>query len=102
MKMNNKYQQIVLSQDSYNNDKDKLFEAIKDFLRIVLDSGHIAVIRYDEPELGIVEIQYEHDENIEPWGGYNPIWLNSDEEDMIICSREENCCDIEKIGGPDD
>ena len=94
--MNNdkRFQQIVFSQDDYNNDRDKLFDVVKDFLRIILDSGHVAVVRYDEPGLGIVEVQFDHDEKNEAWGGYYPEWIDYEESCILENERNDNCSEI--------
>ena len=98
MNTNKRFQRIVFSQDNYDNDRDKLFEVIKNFLRILLDSGHVAVIRYDEPGLGIVVIDFEHDECFDAWGIANPVWITEDEE-IYLANRNEVCCEESLDGG---
>ena len=86
---NSKYQQIVLKIDDYANDKEKLFEVIGKQLQILLDSGYLAVVKYDEPGLGIVVIEFENNEKLDALGCYNPVWLNEEEEDFLLNNYKE-------------
>lgn len=89
---NKKY--IVFSLDNYEN-KDELFDVLAKQLRLLLDAGYLAVVRYDEPGLGIIVIEFEHDEYLEYWGCTKPMWVTPEEEEQIICSRENNCkCEV--------
>lgn len=87
---NDRYNQIVFTKANYDGDTDKLFEAVSTQLKLLLNAGYVAVVRYDEPGLGVVEIQFEHDEWLDPWGGCMPIWINEDEEFSIMNKEEES------------
>lgn len=89
--MNNRYQQLVFSKDSYES-KEEFFNVIAQQLKILLDAGYVAVVRYDEPGLGIVVIEFEHDENLDAWGVANPVWITEDEE-IYLSNRNEVCCE---------
>ena len=87
---NDRYSQIVFTKGDYDGDIDKLFEAVGTQLKLLLNAGYVAVVRYDEPGLGIVEIQFEHDEYLDPWGGYTPVWITEEEEQLIMNKEESN------------
>lgn len=80
--------QIVFSIKDFDDSKEELFKAVSKQLELLLTAGYIAVVRYDEPGVGIVSIEYEHNEYLEYWGGYSPIWITQEEEDQIITMRE--------------
>ena len=87
---NGLYEQIVFCKETYNDNADELFNVVAKQLRLLLDAGYIAVVRYDEPSFGIVVIEYEHDEHEEAWGCANPIWCTAEEEDIVLNSREKS------------
>lgn len=86
-----KFEQIVFNRDNYNS-TEELFETVSKQLNILLNAGYLAVVRYDaaDPSLGVVCIDFEHDETADSWGVYNPYWLTENEMDMIVCERENN------------
>ena len=86
---NGLYEQIVFCKENYNDNVDELFNVVSKQLRLLLDAGYIAVVRYDEPSFGIVVIEYEHDEHEDAFGCANPVWITAEEEEMILNSREE-------------
>ncbi len=71
--------------------KEELFQRVSKQLELLLEAGYIAVVRYDEPGLGIIVIEFEHDERLEYWGCSQPMWVTPEEADKIICMREDNC-----------
>ena len=84
------YEQIAFSIEDYSSEEE-LFSVVAKQLNILLNAGYIAVVRYDgDPDLGVVVIEFEHNEIIDSWGVYNPYWLTEDEMDMIVCRRENN------------
>ena len=85
----NNFERIIFCQDNYDNDRNKLFEAVSTQLRLLLDAGYVAVVRYDEPGLGIVVIEFQHDEHAEPWGVWSPVWISPEEEEKIWIERDE-------------
>lgn len=90
MKQNDekRFQRIVLCVDDYDGDKDKLFNAVGKQLQILLDSHYITVVHYDEPSLGVIIIDFEHDETFDPWGCANPVWI-TEEENFYLDSIED-------------
>lgn len=91
---NKKHETIVFSLDNYEN-KDELFNTIAKQLQLLLDAGYLAVVRYDEPGLGIIVIEFEHNEYLEFWGVNKPMWVTPEEEDEIVLRRENNCnCEV--------
>lgn len=87
--INLKYQKITFSKKEEET-KEDFFNKIGEQLKLLLDAGYIAVVRYDEPGLGIVVIEYEHDDNLGFWGCSQPVWITPEEEEGIIRIRENN------------
>lgn len=87
--INLKYQKIVFSKEEEET-KEDFFDKIGEQLKLLLDAGYIAVVRYDEPGLGIVVIEYEHDDNLVHWGCSQPMWVTSEEMEEIILMRVNN------------
>ena len=80
---------ITIRRDTYKTQED--FEnAIKKAIMVLLDNNYIMTVRYDEPGLGIVVIEFNHDD--QSWGAHYPYWLSPEEEEGIIYDdeREEN------------
>ena len=63
---------------------EEFFQTIGKQLQLLLENGYLAVVRYDEPGLRIVVIEFEHDDNIEPWGCKRPVWLTEEEEFSVV------------------
>lgn len=84
---NSKYQKIVFAKKEEET-KEDFFNKIGEQLKLLLDSGYIAVVRYEEPGLGIVVIEYEHDDNLVYWGCAQPMWVTPEEGEGIILIRE--------------
>ena len=55
-----KYSQIVFSKKKFTNEAE-MFAEIGDQLQILLKQGYAVIVRYDEPGIGIVVIEFEHD-----------------------------------------
>ena len=69
--------EIVLTENDYNKDRNALFDAVAKQINILLSSGYICTVRAEESS--VIIIDFEHDENIDPWGAPNPIWLTEEE-----------------------
>lgn len=67
--------------------KEELFQRVGEQLRFLLEEGYLAVVRYDEPGLGIVVIEFEHDEHFGAWGCNQPIWVTLEEEEEVLNRR---------------
>ena len=68
------YNEMVFCVENYN-DKYQMFLDIGTTLKTLLENEYIVVVRYDEPALGIVILEYEHDEHDNPYGCANPVWM---------------------------
>ena len=78
--MNKRTNELVICKDRYE-DEYEFEDAIKTAIMLLLKNDYIMTIRYDEPGLGIVVINYEHD-NPE-WGCHYPYWLLPEESELI-------------------
>lgn len=92
-----RYQEIVFSVQDFDGGKEEMFNTVAQQLKILLDAGYLAVVRYDEPGLGIIIIDFEHDEHFDAWGIANPVWITEDEE-IYLANRNEVCCE-ESLNG---
>lgn len=59
-----RYNQIVFCKDNYDDNEYIMFETIGQQLHILLKNGYIAVVRYNEPSLGVAVVEYENDESL--------------------------------------
>lgn len=84
--MSKRVNDIVICRDSFSS-KDEFENAIKRAVMVLLENGYIMTIKYDEPGLGIVWIQY--DDADEAMGGYYPAWLLPDEYNSIVWEWEK-------------
>lgn len=69
--------------------KEELFRRVGEQLRLLLEENYLAVVRYDEPGLGIVVIEFGHDEHLVNWGCSQPVWITPEEEEELIASKDE-------------
>lgn len=76
---------IVICRDTYKTEED-FQNAIKDAIMVLLNNNYIMTVRYDEPGLGIVCIDYNTDD--QSYGEDYPYWLSPDEHDSIIWDDE--------------
>lgn len=77
--------ELVICQDDYASRED--FEnAIKKAIVVLLDNRYIMTVRYDEPSLGIVCINYGHDD--QSFGCDYPYWLSPTEWESIVWDNE--------------
>ncbi len=84
-----KLNEIVFSRGK-DETKEELFQRVGEQLKLLLEAGYIAVVRYDEPGLGIIAISFEHDDTIESWGCVQPMWVTPEEAEKIVDMRERN------------
>ena len=76
---------ITICRDTYKTQED--FEnAIKKAVMVLLDNNYIMTIRYDEPGLGIVCIDFENNDT--SVGYYYPYWLSPSEYESVIFNEE--------------
>ena len=57
----NKVNSITICRDTYKTQED-FEDAIKKAIMVLLDNEYIMTVRYDEPGLGIVCIDFDHDD----------------------------------------
>jgi len=77
-----RHETIVFSKKERES-KAELFERVGEQLKLLLEAGYIAVVRYDEPGIGVIVIEYQHDENLDYWGCAAPIWLTPEERESV-------------------
>ena len=77
---------ITICKDTYETQED--FEnAIKKAVMVLLDNNYIMTVRYDEPGLGIVCIEFETaDQTV---GCRYPYWLSLTEWESVFLEGEE-------------
>ena len=76
---------ITLCRDDYNN--QKIFEnEIKKAVMLLLNAGCVMVIRYDEPGLGIICIEYGPAN--QSLGCDYPYWLSPEELESVVFDEE--------------
>lgn len=72
---------LTFCRDNYKTEEDWK-NAVKTFLFLLLEAKQIAVVRYDEPGLGIIIVEYSH--NDRSMGTPYPYWLTPEEEETVI------------------
>ena len=77
--------QLVFCRDQYES-INKWREAISDAVLLLLDAGYIMTVRYDEPGLGIVAIDYNYDKR--EFGCDYPFWLSPLEFESVVWDKE--------------
>lgn len=70
---------MTFIRQEYKN-KDEMWNDIRDFMRMLMKNHQVCVI-YDEGVVVVVE--YEHNESIEVFGCERPVWLSSDECELV-------------------
>lgn len=83
----NRVNNIIICKDQYKTQED--FEnAIKKAVMVLLDNDYIMTVRYDEPGLGIVCIDFENAD--ESTGGAFPYWLTPEQWESVAFDDEGN------------
>ena len=80
----NRCQTIIFVADEKDTTRQLLFTKVAQQLKLLLEAGYVAIVKYDEPNMGIVVIEFEHDERFESWGVCSPVWVTEDEEWAIL------------------
>ena len=76
---------LVIARDHYES--QEAFEAaIKNAIMLLLNARYIMTVRYDEPGLGIVSIDYNHDQL--EYGCDYPYWLSPTEVESIVYDED--------------
>ena len=77
--------QIVVCQEGYDTKED--FEnAIKDAVTVLLNNNYIMTVKWDDKGLGIVCINYNHDD--QSFGCDYPYWLSPYEIESVVLDEE--------------
>ena len=83
----NKVNTIVICKEDYKTQED--FEnAIKKAVMVLLENNYIITVRYDEPGLSIVCIDFEKDDT--RIGCSYPYWLTPEQWESIAFNEEDN------------
>lgn len=77
---------IVICKDNFKTEEDWK-NAIKDTVMVLLENDYIMTVRYDEPDLGIVAIDYNYAD--QRFGDAYPYWLMPEEWESIAWNDEE-------------
>ena len=76
---------IAIVRDNYST-CEEWEDAIKKMVINLLYNRQIMTVRYDEPGLGIVSIDFNPDQ--QEWGCEYPYWLSPNEEASVIYDDE--------------
>ena len=76
---------IAICRDNYST-REEWEDAIKKMVIDLLDNRQIMTVRYDEPGLGVVDIEFNPDK--QEWGCKYPYWLSPEEEESILYDEE--------------
>lgn len=83
----NKVNTITICKDQYKTQED--FEnAIKKAVMVLLDNDYIMTVRYDEPGLGILCIDFDYAD--EQLGGPYPYWLSPEQWESVALDDADN------------
>lgn len=78
---------IAFSIDRYNNDRDKMFQAIAKQIALLTENEYVCKV-YDD-DCGVVVIEFELDQRQEYYGCPMLMWLEEDEVDVIEAYRAD-------------
>ena len=76
---------ISICRDNFSN-RQEWEDAIKRMVLALLENRQIMTIRCDEPAFGIVDIEFNPDE--QEWGCKYPYWLSPKEEESVIYDEQ--------------
>lgn len=82
----NKVNNIIICRNTYKS-QDDFEDAIKKAIMVLLNNNYIMTIKYDEPGLGIVSIDYNSADA--SYGDIYPYWLTAEQADSIMLSDIE-------------
>lgn len=77
--------ELVLTREEFGDD---LYTKLGEAVSLLINAGYECVIRYDEPGLGIILIEYNYDRRKE-YGNETAYWISTEEEDVLFSYREE-------------
>lgn len=76
---------IAICRDNYST-REEWEAAIGRMVMELLNNRQIMTICYDEPGFGIVDIEFNPDQ--QEWGAHYPYWLSPTEEESVIRDDE--------------
>lgn len=82
-----KVNEIVICRSNFKS-QEEFENSIRDAVMLLLKNDYIMTIRYDEPGLGIVAIEYNYANR--EYGDIYPHWLTPEEEDLVLSSKWED------------
>ena len=82
-----KVNHISFDIDNYNNDRDKMFQAIGKQLDLLIENEYVCKVYYDD--CGIFVIEFELDQREQWLGAPELMWLEEDEVYAVERMREE-------------
>jgi hypothetical protein len=88
----NKVNTIVFCKDDYNTEQDWM-NAVRDATFLLLNAQYQMVIKYDEPGLGIIRLDFESSD--ESFGAPWPYWLTPTEAESVVTDEERETADSE-------
>ena len=77
---------IVICKEDYETE-DAFENAVKRAVVVLLENNYIMTVRWDEKGLGILCIEYEHDDT--SLGGNYPYWLSPEEIECVVYGKQE-------------
>ena len=77
---------IAICRDNYST-REEWEDVIKRTIMVLLDTNQIMTVRYDEPGLGIVVIEFNSDD--QSMGCHYPLWLSPTEIESIVYDDEK-------------
>lgn len=85
--MNNGMNCLTMCRSRYKSDEE-WWRAVKDITEALLKAGNNVSIRYEEPSIGIIVIEFADDDL--SLGGPRPVWLTPEQEELLYdAAREE-------------
>lgn len=79
-----KVNSLTVCRDNFKS-QEEFERMVGEVVMTLLKNRQIAVVRYDEPGLGIVDIEFNPDE--QAYGADYPVWLTCEEQETIYCER---------------
>lgn len=78
-----KVNEIAFSIDRYDGKRDEMYKDIMIHLSMLMKNEYICKVREEEGQ--VVVIEFEHDNNIEPWGGPDLVWVDQETLEQLEC-----------------
>ena len=82
----NRVSGITVCQSSFR-DEEEFKRKVGEVVMLLLECGNIATVRYDEPGLGIVHMDYNYAD--QSFGAPYPYWLTPEQAEMVETEEDE-------------